>query len=96
MQVYASISNLATDAASARKYWYFVRIMGRSPSHITLACANLMQPNVALIGEELEAKRMSLSAIVSSLADTVEARAANGKHFGWCSSWRGSSSTSRR
>ena len=82
-RVYASIvGNLATDAASARKYWYFVRIMGRSPSHITLACANLTQPNVALIGEELEAKRMSLSAIVSSLADTVEARAANGKHFG--------------
>ena len=80
--VTAGTRNLATDAASARKYWYFVRIMGRSPSHITLACANLTQPNVALIGEELEAKRMSLSAIVSSLADTVEARAANGKHFG--------------
>ena len=74
-RVYASlIGNLATDAASARKYWYFVRIMGRSPSHITLECANLTQPNVALIGEEIEAKRMSLAAIVSELADTVRAR----------------------
>ena len=82
-RVYASIvGNLATDAASARKYWYFVR------DHGAIAVAHhpgVRQPdaaNVALIGEELEAKRMSLSAIVSSLADTVEARAANGKHFG--------------
>jgi len=82
-RVYASlIGNLAADAASSRKHWYFVRIMGRSPSHITLECANLTQPNVALIGEEIEARRMSLAAIVSELADTVTERAAEGKRFG--------------
>lgn len=82
-RVYASlVGNLATDAASACKYWYFVRVMGRSPSHITLECANLTQPNVALIGEEIEAKRMTLVEIVAELADAVEARAREGKHFG--------------
>ena len=81
--MYSSIiGNLATDAASARKYWYFVRIMGRAPSHITLECAHLTQPNVALIGEEIEARRMSLSGIVSDLADAVVLRAEEGKHFG--------------
>jgi diphosphate-dependent phosphofructokinase len=82
-RVYASlVGNLATDAASARKYWYFVRMMGRSPSHITLECANLTQPNVALIGEEIEARRLSLAEVVAELADVVEARAREGKHFG--------------
>ena len=57
-------------------------MMGRSPSHITLECANLTQPNVALIGEEIEAKRMTLAEIVSELADKVELRARDGKHFG--------------
>ena len=56
--------------------------MGRSPSHITLECANLTQPNVALIGEEIEAKRMTLADVVSELADAVELRAKQGKHFG--------------
>ena len=56
--------------------------MGRSPSHITLECANLTQPNIALIGEEIEAKRMTLSDVVGELADAVEMRARNGKHFG--------------
>jgi pyrophosphate--fructose-6-phosphate 1-phosphotransferase len=84
-RVYGSlVGNLAKDAASACKYWYFVRMMGRSPSHITLECANLTQPNVALIGEEIEARRMTLADIVSELADIVEARAKDGKHFGVC------------
>jgi len=84
-RVYASlVGNLATDAASARKYWYFVRMMGRSPSHITLECANLAQPNIALIGEEVEARRMTLAEVVAELADAVEARAREGKHFGVC------------
>ena len=82
-RVYAGIiGNLATDAASARKYWYFVRIMGRSPSHITLECAHLTRPNVVLIGEEIEAKRGSLASVVAEITDAVEARAAAGKHFG--------------
>jgi diphosphate--fructose-6-phosphate 1-phosphotransferase len=84
-RVYASlVGNLAKDAASACKYWYFVRMMGRSPSHITLECANLTQPNVALIGEEIEAKRMTLAEVVAELADVVELRAREGKHFGVC------------
>ena len=82
-RVYAGlVGNLAKDAASACKYWYFVRMMGRSPSHITLECANLTQPNVALIGEEIEAKRLTLAEVVGELADVVEARAKEGKHFG--------------
>lgn len=82
-RVYASIvGNLAADAASARKYWYFVRIMGRSPSHITLQVANLTNPNLALMGEEIETRRMSLAAIVSAIADGVEGRAKEGKHYG--------------
>jgi pyrophosphate--fructose-6-phosphate 1-phosphotransferase len=81
--VYSSlVGNLATDAASARKYFYFVRIMGRTPSHITLECANLAQPNMALIGEELEARRMTLAEIVDEIADMVAERAAAGKHYG--------------
>jgi len=84
-RVYASlVGNLATDAASARKYWYFVRMMGRSPSHITLECANLTQPNLALIGEEIEARRMTLAEIVSEIADVVAERASAGNHFGVC------------
>jgi len=84
-RVYASlVGNLATDAASARKYWYFVRIMGRSPSHVTLECANLTQPNIALIGEEVEARRMTLQDVAAELADVVELRAREGKHFGVC------------
>lgn len=82
-RVYASlVGNLATDAASARKYWYFIRMMGRSPSHITLECAVATQPNIALIGEELEARRMTLADIVGEIADAVAERAAAGKHFG--------------
>ena len=82
-RVYASlVGNLATDAASARKHWYFIRMMGRTPSHLTLGCANLTQPNIALVGEELEARRMTLCDIVGELADAVEARASEGKHFG--------------
>jgi pyrophosphate--fructose-6-phosphate 1-phosphotransferase len=57
-------------------------MMGRSPSHMTLECANLTQPNVALIGEEVEAKRMTLAEVVGELADTVELRAREGRPFG--------------
>ena len=57
-------------------------MMGRSPSHITLECANLTQPNVALIGEEIEARRMTLAEVVGELADAVELRASEGKYYG--------------
>ena len=57
-------------------------MMGRSPSHITLECANLTQPNMALISEEVEARRLTLAEVVDELADAVELRAKEGKHFG--------------
>lgn len=82
-KVYASlIGNLATDSASARKYWYFVRLMGRAPSHVALECALHTQPNLTLIGEEIAARRMTLAEVVAEIADTVLDRARQGKHFG--------------
>ncbi|MCL2520496.1 MAG: diphosphate--fructose-6-phosphate 1-phosphotransferase [Spirochaetaceae bacterium] len=76
------IGNIARDANSAQKYWHFIRLMGRSASHITLECALLTQPNVTLVGEEVEAKKLSLSKIVDIVADSVVKRAANGHNFG--------------
>ncbi len=76
------IGNIARDARSARKYWHFIKLMGRSASHITLEAALRTQPNAALISEEVEAEKLSLSDIAASLADMVVERAAKGKNYG--------------
>ena len=76
------IGNIERDAASARKYWHFIKVMGRSASHIALECALECQPNICLIGEEVEAKGQSLMDIVSHISDVVAARSAAGESFG--------------
>ena len=76
------IGNIERDANSAKKYWHFIKVMGRSASHVALECALETQPNICLIGEEVAAKKMSLSAIADYIADSVEKRAANGDNFG--------------
>ena len=76
------IGNIERDANSAKKYWHFVKVMGRSASHVALECALETQPNICLIGEEVAAKKMSLSQITNYIADSVAARAANGDNFG--------------
>lgn len=76
------IGNICRDAPSGRKYWHFIRLMGRSASHIALECALQTRPNIALISEEVEAKKMSLSQIVETIASSVAARAAKGENYG--------------
>lgn len=76
------IGNIERDANSAKKYWHFVKVMGRSASHVALECALETQPNICLISEEVAAKKMSLSKIADYIADSVEKRAANGMNFG--------------
>ena len=76
------IGNIERDANSAKKYWHFVKVMGRSASHVALECALETQPNICLIGEEVAAKKMSLAAIADYIADSVAARAAKGWNFG--------------
>ena len=76
------IGNIERDANSARKYWHFIRLMGRSASHITLECALQTQPNICLIGEEAEAKNQSLEEITDYIASVIAKRAADGKNFG--------------
>ena len=76
------IGNIERDANSAKKYWHFIKVMGRSASHVALECALETQPNICLIGEEVAAKKMSLSSIADYIADSVEKRAANGDNFG--------------
>ena len=76
------IGNIERDANSAKKYWHFIKVMGRSASHVALECALETQPNICLIGEEVAAKKMSLAQIASYIADSVEKRAANGNNFG--------------
>lgn len=76
------IGNIERDANSAKKYWHFIKVMGRSASHVALECALETQPNVCLISEEVAAKKMSLSQIANYIADSVEKRAANGDNFG--------------
>ncbi len=76
------IGNIERDCNSARKYWHFIKLMGRSASHIALECALQTQPNVCLISEEVEAKEQSLDDIVNYIAAIVAARAAEGKNFG--------------
>ena len=76
------IGNIERDANSAKKYWHFVKVMGRSASHVALECALETQPNICLISEEVAEKKMSLSEITDYIADSVEKRAANGMNFG--------------
>ena len=76
------IGNIERDCNSARKYWHFIKLMGRSASHIALECALQTQPNICLISEEVEAKEQSLDDIVNYIAGIVAERAAAGKNFG--------------
>ncbi len=78
----ALIGNIARDANSARKYWHFVKLMGRSASHIGLEVALLTQPNICLISEEVEAGQLTLDQVVRAMADVVAARAEQKKNFG--------------
>ncbi len=76
------IGNIQRDCNSARKYWHFIKLMGRSASHIALECALQTQPNVCLISEEVEKKAMSLDEVVTYIAQIVADRAAEGNNFG--------------
>lgn len=76
------IGNIERDANSAKKYWHFVKVMGRSASHVALECALETQPNICLISEEVASKKQSLSEIADYIADAVEKRSANGNNFG--------------
>lgn len=76
------IGNIQRDANSAKKYWHFIKIMGRSASHVALEAALQTQPNITLISEEVEEKAMSLDSIIEYMADIISQRAAKGKNFG--------------
>ncbi len=76
------IGNIQRDANSAKKYWHFVKVMGRSASHVALECALECQPNICLIGEEVAAKKMSLAQIADYIADSVATRGNKGMNFG--------------
>ncbi len=76
------IGNIERDANSAKKYWHFVKLMGRSASHITLECALKTHPNITIISEEVAEKKQTLDQIVTYIADTVAARAKNKENFG--------------
>ncbi len=78
------IGNIEKDANSAKKYWHFIKVMGRSASHIALECALETQPNVCLISEEIEKNRMSLSEIAAYVASSVIKRSKKGNNFGVC------------
>jgi diphosphate--fructose-6-phosphate 1-phosphotransferase len=76
------IGNIMTDAASAIKYWYFIRLMGRDPSHLVLECSLQTHPNVVLISEDSAARGETLPEIVEMICDVICDRAAKGKNFG--------------
>ena len=76
------IGNIMRDCNSAKKYWHFIKLMGRSASHVTLECALQTQPNVTLIGEEVEAKNMTLDEVVTYIAEIVADRANRGMNYG--------------
>ncbi len=76
------IGNIQRDCNSARKYWHFIKLMGRSASHIALECALQVQPNICIISEEVEAKNQSLDDIINYIADIVIKRAKNNDNFG--------------
>ena len=82
-KTYAEIvGNIERDANSAKKYWHFVKVMGRSASHVALETALKTQPNICLIGEEVAAKKMSLAQITNYIADSVVARSKTEGNFG--------------
>ncbi len=76
------VGNINRDSLSAKKYWHFIKLMGRSASHIALEVGLQTQPNLTLISEEVEAKNMSVMQIVTQISDIVSARAAKGKNYG--------------
>lgn len=76
------IGNIQRDANSAKKYWHFIKLMGRSASHIALECALKTQPNITIVSEEVEEKKTSLNEIVDFISDVIAKRAENGKNFG--------------
>jgi pyrophosphate--fructose-6-phosphate 1-phosphotransferase len=76
------IGNIQRDANSAKKYWHFIRLMGRSASHITLECALQSQPNICIVSEEVEAKNMTLNDVVDGIVKVVVNRANHGLNFG--------------
>lgn len=76
------IGNIQRDANSSKKYWHFIKLMGRSASHIALECALQTQPNVAIISEEVEANNMTLAQVIDQITAVVVKRAANGDNFG--------------
>ncbi|MEG2820048.1 MAG: diphosphate--fructose-6-phosphate 1-phosphotransferase, partial [Muribaculaceae bacterium] len=76
------IGNIQRDCNSAKKYWHFIKLMGRSASHIALECALQTQPNYCIISEEVEEKKLTLADIVNNIADVVAKRAEKGDNFG--------------
>ncbi len=76
------IGNIQRDANSAKKYWHFIKIMGRSASHVALEAALQTQPNITMISEEVEAKKMSLEQIINYMTSIIVKRADKGKNFG--------------
>ena len=76
------IGNIERDCNSAKKYWHFIKLMGRSASHVTLECALQTQPNITLIGEEVEAKNQTLDDVVTYIAEIVAERASRGMNYG--------------
>ena len=76
------IGNIQRDCNSAKKYWHFIKLMGRSASHIALECALQCQPNICIISEEVEAKNMTLDQVVDDIADAVVARSKQGNNYG--------------
>lgn len=76
------IGNIERDCNSAKKYWHFIKLMGRSASHVTLECALQTQPNITLIGEEVEAKNQTLDDVVTYIASVVAERASRGINYG--------------
>ena len=76
------IGNIERDCNSARKYWHFIKVMGRSASHIALECALQTQPNICLVSEEVEKNDMTLNQIVDQLCEAIAYRAAQGNNFG--------------
>ena len=76
------IGNIEGDCNSARKYWHFVKLMGRSASHIALECALQCQPNICLVSEEVKAKNMTLNQIVDELCEVIAWRASQGMNYG--------------